>query len=197
MQICRQQSSCWICVKLPINNNRLIVENKDNEALQAQNPIVLYEDGTKPPYDVFWRTNPSTINGIMNINAQSPEQQFRFKFSRKELKKIMFGELNELNGISRYSDMYTRLYDPSGSKEERLVHDYNIRYGNGRFTVEDFPMLYSHFMMVKNHEMKDSDTFVAPSKQYTPEPDNSCNGLFIQVPRVDQEAYLKYMKTWA
>ena len=184
-------------VQLPINDNRTIIGSKNNEALQAQNPIVLYEDGTKPPYDVFWRTNPSTINGIMNVNAQSPEQQFRLKFSRKEFKKIMFGELNELNGISRYSDMYTRLYDPSGSKEERLVYDYNIRYGKDRFTVEDFPMLYSHFMMVKNHEMKDSDTFVAPSKQYTPEPDNSCNGLFIQVPRIDQEAFLKYMKTWA
>lgn len=98
--------------------------------------------------------------------------------------------INQLNGISRYSDMYTKLYDPSGSKEERLVHDYNIRYGN-QFTEKDFGMLYSHFMMMKNKELEDTDKFVEPTKLYKPEEDT--NMLFVYVPKIDQDAFMKYV----
>jgi hypothetical protein len=180
-------------VSLPDNSKRGNITGTTNGVPPKQNPIVLNADGTKPLYDVFWRTNPKQINGTTNMNACSPEQQLRLKIKRKDFKNLMF---TELNGVSRYSDVYTRLYDPSGSKEERLVHDYNIRYGKGRFTVEDFPMLYSHFMMVKNHEMKDSDIFIEPTSTYSPVSDDeySSNGLFQYIPRIDQQAYLEYMR---
>ena len=102
--------------------------------------------------------------------------------------------INQLNGISRYSDMYTRIYDPSGSKEERLVHDYNIKYGK-KFKTSDFGMLYSHFMMLKNHEIEDTDEFIKPTKSYAVPEDTSSNGLFTFVPRIDQEAYLNWLNS--
>ena len=180
-------------IPIPDNSERGRIIGEENGVPPKQNPIVLNSDGTKPLYDVFWRINPTSINGVPNINSHCPEQQLRIKFKREDFGKFM---ITELNGISRYSDMYTRLYDPSGSKEERLVHDYNIRYGKGRFKIKDFPMLYSHFMMVKNHEMRDSDTFVKPTKEYTLTNDNeySSNGLFMYIPKVDQPAYFEYMK---
>ena len=61
------------------------------------------------------------------------------------------------------------------------------------FSEKDFGMLYSHFMMMKNGEISDGDEFVEPTKTYTPEPDTSSNGLFVYVPEIDREAYLKYL----
>ena len=121
-----------------------------------------------------------------------PEKRMRLTM-KKEMGNIMCSRINSLNGISRYSDEYTRIYDPTGSKEERLVHDYNIKYGM-QFTEKDFGMLYSHFMMMKNGEIPDTDRFVEPTKTYEPEPDYSSNGLFIRVPEIDRDAYMKYLK---
>jgi replicative DNA helicase len=182
-------------VPLPDNNKRIpILEGAKEEVPQVQNPVVLYDDGTKPIYDVYWRTQPEKINNINNINALCPEKQLRAKFKRKEFVNIMNDMINQLNGISRYSDMYTRLYDPSGSKEERLAHDYSIKYGIN-FGTDDFDMLYSHFMMLKNGELQDTDEFVKPTKTYEQPEDNSSNGLFVFVPRIDQPAYLDYLDT--
>lgn len=182
-------------VPLPDNSKRVpILEGQKEEVLQEQNPVALYDDGTKPLYDVYWRTQPTKINGITNINAMCPEKQLRAKIKRKEFGNVMSNMINQLNGISRYSDMYTRLYDPSGSKEERLAHDYSIRYGI-KFDVKDFDMLYSHFMMLKNGEMEDTDKFIEPSKSYKQEEDMSSNGLFVYVPRIDQQAYLNYINS--
>jgi replicative DNA helicase len=183
-------------VQLPDNSKRRvpILEGQKEEVPQKQNPVALYDDGTKPLYDVYWRTQPQKINGINNINAMCPEKQLRAKFKRKEFANIMSDMINQLNGISRYSDMYTRLYDPSGSKEERLVHDYRIKYGK-EFTTNDFPMLYSHFMMLKNGEMQDTDEFIEPTKTYTQKEDMSSNGLFVYVPKIDQPAYLDYINS--
>ena len=110
----------------------------------------------------------------------------------------MSTKINSLNGISRYSDEYTRIYDPSGSKEERLAHDYNIKYGRkpgqpDAFGCGDFSMLYSHFMMMKNGEIPDTDQFIEPTKTYVQEEDCSSNGLFVRVPEIDRDAYLKYL----
>lgn len=179
-------------VKIPNNDNRKPIINKENEAPPVQNPIVLNKDGTKPIYDVYWRTNPETINGVVNLNAKCPERQLRAKLKKKEFANIMNSSINSLNGISRYSDEYTRIYDPTGSKEERLVHDYNIKYGTS-FSNSDFPMLYSHFMMMKNGEIPDTDNFVEPTKTYEPEPDTSSSGLFVFVPEIDRKAYLAYL----
>lgn len=179
-------------VKIPNNNNRKPIINEENEAPPVQNPIVLNKDGTKPIYDVYWRTNPETINGVVNLNAKCPERQLRAKLKKKEFANIMNSSINSLNGISRYSDEYTRIYDPTGSKEERLVHDYNIKYGTS-FSNSDFPMLYSHFMMMKNGEIPDTDNFVEPTKIYEPEPDTSSSGLFVFVPEIDRKAYLAYL----
>ena len=182
-------------VPLPDNSRRVpILEGQKEEVPQKQNPVALYDDGTKPLYDVYWRTQPQKINDINNINAMCPEKQLRAKFKRKEFANIMSDMINQLNGISRYSDMYTRLYDPSGSKEERLVHDYKIKYGK-EFTTNDFPMLYSHFMMLKNGEMQDTDEFIEPTKTYKQEEDMSSNGLFVYVPKIDQPAYLNYINS--
>lgn len=182
-------------VPLPDNSKRVpILEGQKEEVPQKQNPVALYDDGTKPLYDVYWRTQPQKINDINNINAMCPEKQLRAKFKRKEFANIMSDMINQLNGISRYSDMYTRLYDPSGSKEERLVHDYRIKYGK-EFTTNDFPMLYSHFMMLKNGEMQDTDEFIEPTKTYKQEEDTSSNGLFVYVPKIDQPAYLEYINS--
>ena len=49
-------------------------------------------------------------------------------------------------------------------------------------------------MMMKNGEIPDTDKFVKPTKTYVPEDDCSSNGLFIRVPDVDRDAYLKYLK---
>ena len=180
-------------VPLPDNSERIpILEGQKDEDLPKQNPVVLYDDGTKPLYDVYWRDQPAQINGVNNVNAMCPEKQLRVKFKRKEFKNIMSSMINELNGISRYSDMYTRLYDPAGSKEERLAHDYSIKYGKA-FTKDDFDMLYSHFMMLKNGELKDTDKFVKPTKTYKQEEDTSSNGLFVYVPKIDQRAFLDYL----
>lgn len=179
-------------VELPDNSNRMIISDK-TEVLQSQNPITLNSDGTRPLYDVYWRTNPKTINGVKNMNASSPEEQLRAKINRKEYCNLMNPKINSLNGISRYSDDYTRLYDPYGSKEERLVHDYNIKYGKDRFTVDDFNMLYSHFMMLKNGELRDTDEFIEPTKEYKPKEDTSSNGLFVYVPEIDHKAYFEYI----
>ena len=182
-------------VPLPDNSKRVpILEGQKEEVPQKQNPVALYDDGTKPLYDVYWRTQPQKINDINNINAMCPEKQLRAKLKRKEFANIMSDMINQLNGISRYSDMYTRLYDPSGSKEERLVHDYRIKYGK-EFTTNDFPMLYSHFMMLKNGEMQDTDEFIEPTKTYNQEEDMSSNGLFVYVPKIDQPAYLDYINS--
>ena len=182
-------------VSLPDNSKRVpILEGQKEEVPQKQNPVALYDDGTKPLYDVYWRTQPQKINDINNINAMCPEKQLRAKLKRKEFANIMSDMINQLNGISRYSDMYTRLYDPSGSKEERLVHDYRIKYGK-EFTTNDFPMLYSHFMMLKNGEMQDTDEFIEPTKTYKQEDDMSSNGLFVYVPKIDQPAYLDYINS--
>lgn len=184
-------------VELPNNDNRkpAIFEEENNEAPQVQNPIVLNSDGTKPIYDVYWRTNPKLINGQINLNAVSPERRMRI-LMKKAMGNVMNSKINSLNGISRYSDEYTRIYDPTGSKEERLAHDYNIKYGRcgqDMFTESDFSMLYSHFMMMKNGEIPDSDRFEEPTKTYEPEEDYSSNGLFIRVPEIDRDAYLKYL----
>ena len=179
-------------VKIPNNDNRKPIISQENEAPPVQNPIVLNKDGTKPIYDVYWRTNPETINGVVNLNAKCPERQLRAKLKKKEFANIMNSSINSLNGISRYSDEYTRIYDPTGSKEERLVHDYNIKYGTS-FSNSDFPMLYSHFMMMKNGEIPDTDNFVEPTKIYEPEPDTSSSGLFVFVPEIDRKAYLAYL----
>ena len=182
-------------VPLPDNSKRVpILEGQKEEVPQKQNPVALYDDGTKPLYDVYWRTQPQKINDINNINAMCPEKQLRAKLKRKEFANIMSDMINQLNGISRYSDMYTRLYDPSGSKEERLVHDYRIKYGK-EFTTDDFQMLYSHFMMLKNGEMQDTDEFIEPTKTYKQEEDMSSNGLFVYVPKIDQPAYLDYINS--
>lgn len=182
-------------IPLPDNSKRAPTEPllDGYEAPKASNPIVLNSDGTKPFYDTFWRTNPQFINGITNINGQCPEVQMR-TLKRKEMGNIMCTSINSLNGISRYSDDYTRLYDPKGSKEERLAHDYNIKY-NATFGESDFPMLYSHFMMMKNGEIPDTDKFVEPTKTYEVEPGLAYDGIFTFVPRIDHQAYMKYVKT--
>ena len=180
-------------VELPNNDNRkpTILEN-NSEVPQVQNPIVLNSDGTKPIYDVYWRTLPSIVNNVTNINAMCPEKRMRI-MKEKEMGNIMNNNINSLNGISRYSDEYTRIYDPTGCKEERLAHDYNIKYGMS-FTKDDFNMLYSHFMMMKNGEIPDGDRFIEPTKTYTPKEDCSSNGLFVRVPEIDQQAYITYLK---
>ena len=183
-------------VPIPDNTTRniynTILEDDENETPPMQSPVVLYDDGTKPLYDVFWRFQPKKIKGVSNCNAMCPEKQLRILVKKKEFGNIMNDKINQLNGISRYSDLYTKLYDPEGSKEERLAHDYNIKY-NMNFGTDDFSKLYSHFMMMKNKEIEDSDVFVEPTKTYTPEEDNTSNGLFMYVPKIDQEAYMKYL----
>ena len=183
-------------IEIPNNDDRKPSILGENEAPQLQNPIALNSDGTKPIYSVYWRLEPKLINGLPNLNAESPEQKLR-KSLGKGMSNIMSSTVNSLNGISRYSDEYTRLYDPTGSKEERLAHDYNIKYGHSGedlFTEKDFGMLYSHFMMMKNGEMPDMDKFVKPTKTYVQEDDCSSNGLFVRVPTIDQDAYMKYLR---
>lgn len=184
-------------VEIPNNDNRKPTILENDEAPQVQNPIVLNSDGTKPIYDVYWRTTDRLINNTINLNAYSPEERMRLTIE-KEMGNTMSSRINSLNGISRYSDEYTRIYDPSGSKEERLAHDYNIKYGRkpgqpDAFGVNDFSMLYSHFTMMKNGEIPDTDQFIEPTKTYVPEDDCSSNGLFIRVPEIDRDAYLKYL----
>lgn len=183
-------------IEIPNNDDRKPSILGENEAPQLQNPIALNSDGTKPIYSVYWRLEPKMINGLSNLNAESPEIKLR-KSLGKGMGNIMSSTVNSLNGISRYSDEYTRLYDPTGSKEERLAHDYNIKYGHSGedlFTEKDFGMLYSHFMMMKNGEMPDMDKFVKPTKTYVQEDDCSSNGLFVRVPTIDQDAYMKYLR---
>lgn len=180
-------------VDIPNNDNR----TPTNGAPQVQNPVVLNPDGTKPIYDIYWRSKPKLINNTKNLNACCPEERMRISM-KKGMGNIMSNKVNSLNGISRYSDEYTRIYDPAGSKEERLAHDYNIKYGRkvgqpDAFGIDDFSMLYSHFMMLKNGEIPDTDEFVEPTKTYEVEPDYSSNGLFIRVPEIDREAYLEYL----
>lgn len=173
-------------VNIP-DNSRRFNDNPDSKPA-AINPIVLYEDGTKPRYDVFWRTNPSTKNGIVNINGICPEKQLRFIIKKEQFKNVLDPMINSLNGISRYSDTYTKLYDPEGSKEERLAHDFSIKY-NRQFTEKDFPELYSHFVMLQNKEIPDSNIYEKQELKYKPEVES----VFIKVPNVDREALLKHL----
>ena len=183
-------------VPYPDNTQRTIIpmdENGQTNNEVQKNPIALYDDGTKPIYDVYWREQPEKINGIINVNAMCPEKQLRLKTQKKEFGDVMNSKINQLNGISRYSDLYTKLYDPAGSKEERLVHDYNIKYGD-QFTVNDFDMLYSHFMMLSNKEIEDTDEFIEPTKSYT-HIEEEQGSLFMFIPKIDQDAFNKYLKS--
>lgn len=196
---CKNVEGCEVdeSVEIPNNDNRKpTILEENTEVPKVQNPIVLNSDGTKPFYNVYWRDGSRLKNGIPNLDGSCPEDVLRV-VKKEEMGNIMSSSINSLNGISRYSDEYTRIYNPTGSKEERLAHDYNIKYGRNemdKFTEADFGMLYSHFMMMKNGEIPDTDKFVKPTKTYVPEDDCSSNGLFIRVPDVDRDAYLKYLK---
>ena len=90
----------------------------------------------------------------MNVDALPPEQQIRIRQNAKEV----IDNFNNpkpfiLPGPSRYSDEYTVIYDPYGSKEERLAHDYNLMYDK-QFTENEFWMLKEHLDKVKRHELK-------------------------------------------
>lgn len=183
-------------VPLPDNENRgepILAEKEYPAMMQSISMNALYDDGTKPFYNVNWRmAKKYGAYGVINQEALSPEEMFLKTFSVEERKDIMNSNINSLNGISRYSDYYTSLYDPTGSKEQRLANDYKIKYGM-EFTSKDFPMLYSHFMMLQNGEIEDTDNFVEPTKTYTPEtPLPSC---FLVVPPIDREAVLAYINS--
>lgn len=109
-----------------------------------QKPVVEYIDkkGIPTNYNPDWRNQPATINGNVNADSKTPEQQMRvrqlFNGGEKPISEFPIS-----GGPSRYSDCYTELYDPGGDKVERILRDFSIEYPEYNFTEKDFFRLYA------------------------------------------------------
>lgn len=162
-------------------------------------PIMpLYDNGMAPIYDPYWRCYAPTYEGSVVPFAMCPEQQIRAHYTDGQMGDILNPGINSLNGYSRYEDKYTVLYDENGSKEERIAHDYNIRYPDQNFTKDDYNELYTHFNLLKQGQLGDAKSYKRPEmiinykyplfKQVDP-----CGTLFVQVPEIDAKAYIEQL----
>lgn len=179
-------------VNIPDNSNRC-GNFIDIESTKVED-TVLNDDGTELDYNPNWRLEPKTIktsNGqeYNNVDSYPPEQQIRIRRIIKGFKDSKGHDIRELNGISRYSDLYTKLYDPEGSKEERMAYDYSMIYGMS-FTKEDYPYLRSHFVRSKQGIVDDNVLTVSPFI-----PLEEPTRVFVEVPEVDREAFDKYLSS--
>ena len=91
-----------------------------------------------------------------------------------------------LPGPSRYSDEYTLIYDPTGSKEERLAYDYNLMYDKN-FTEDQFWMLKDHLDRVKRKEISEDNLSFRPFYHVDK---NIIKNPFIKITAVERRASL-------
>lgn len=182
-------------VPLPNNNRygRFIEGIEETKIEPPKKNIVLNDDGTELDYNPNWRNEPKFIKApdgteYPNVDSYPPEQQIRIRRQVREFKDQSNRDIRELNGISRYSDLYTVLYDPNGSKEERLAYDYSMIYGMS-FVPEDYRLLRSHFVKSKAKMINDDTITVSPFV-YLESPTRS---VFVPIPRVDKQAFHEYL----
>jgi uncharacterized protein (UPF0297 family) len=118
-------------------------------------------------YNPNWRNEPEFkyvegLGNVKNVDSLPPEEQIKIRHNVKMAEEnIKNPKPVILPGPGRYTDEYTFIYDPNGSKEERLVRDYNNMYGT-RFVISDYIMLRDHLTRVRNHEQKEDDLRMNP-----------------------------------
>ena len=189
-------------VKIPDNSNRYketiipanIEPEKKEESTDTSKKTYLDENGKELGYNPNWRDEPEfkyvkDVGEIMNVDALPPEQQIRIRQNAKEV----IDNFNNpkpfiLPGPSRYSDEYTVIYDPYGSKEERLAHDYNLMYDK-QFTENEFWMLKEHLDKVKRHELKEEELKFSPFYHCEK---NIVSNPFIKINEVERRASLRH-----
>lgn len=164
-------------VKLPNNNSRCKEDNeiiprvsvkktrkKNNKSAEGYGVDDMISSN-ELEYNPNWRdlpkykSIPGVSDKILNVDALPPEQQIRLKRSINNNKKLP--ERLEIDGPSRYTDEYTLLYDPDGSKEERLAYDYNLMYGKN-FNESHFSILLTHLNRVKQGEISENVLELTP-----------------------------------
>ena len=190
-------------VKLPDNSDRCgkpkssepykPVKTKKKQEKKKKEVIYLDDNGIPLDYNPNWRNEPKYVymqgvGDVMNVDALPPEQQIRFRRNANVAMSNDKSKPIELQGYSRYSNEYTLLYDPDGSKEERMVYDYNMIYGEN-LTVNECPYIEEHIKRVKLG-INSTDTFDVPLFTEPPKPDTV--SLFLNLPnKVEREFYIK------
>lgn len=183
---------------IPANEDYKSIKNKDddnnkeNDENNKEKKIFLDENGKELPYNPNWRDEPKYkkvkgIGELFNVDSLPPEQQIRQRMNAKQaLDNLNNPSIINLPGPSRYSDEYTLIYDPTGSKEERLAYDYNLMYDKN-FTEDQFWMLKDHLDRVKRKEISEDDLSFRPfyhvDKNVTKNP-------FIKITAVERRASL-------
>ena len=134
--------------------------SKDEFGKYHDNNVYRDDNGRLLDYNPNWRDEPKFMGG-KNVDAETPEHQMRIRIQANASINNSKKMEEELYGISRYTDAYTDIYDPYGSKEERLAHDYNLVYGT-EFTPDEYWMLKEHFDKVKAGLLKEDQLVFSP-----------------------------------
>lgn len=133
-----------------------IAKESKNKKNNIDDQIKMFKDehGNEIDYNPNWMNEPKTkhVEGYgdyMNIDALPPEQQMRYRQKIREgYGSNVKTKFDPFPNISRYSDEYTYFYDPEGSKEERMIYDYNLLFGRD-FKQEDVPYIRNHINRCK------------------------------------------------
>lgn len=181
-------------VKLPNNNSRckddgIIPSLKKKEETKP----IINDAGEELMYNPNWRDLPEYkdvpgVGKVLNVDALPPEQQIRIrmKLGKKNVNEKL-PERIQIDGPSRYSDEYTDIYDPSGSKEERLAYDYNNMYGKN-FNTSHFPYLLDHLNKVKAGILNENNLEISPFVRV----ENTQRSMFVKVDSVEREVSLRH-----
>lgn len=172
------------------------IKEKDNneEKVENEKKVYLDENGKELAYNPNWRNEPEYkfvkgVGEVFNVDSLPPEQQIRRRKNAKEaLDNFNNPKPIELPGPSRYSDEYTFLYDPYGSKEERLAYDYNLMYDKN-YTPNEFWMLEDHLNRVKRGLIKEDDLRMRPFQHIDKK---VVKNPFIKVNAVDRRVLLEH-----
>lgn len=139
-----------------IKSSKQTIDSKYTKGKIGNMTVYYDETGKQLDYNPYWQSEPRYIevNGkkIINIDSLTPEEQIEKR--RQAGLLVNQPEVSIINTqqeecISRYSDEYTRLYDPATTKEERMISDYRLKFGLP-FTEQDLPNIKNHIEDCKN-----------------------------------------------
>ena len=176
---------------IPDNSNRC----KDNNIIpvsikRKEAPPIVDNEGNFLDYNPNWRELPERVEksgiSVINIDALPPEHQFRAR-RKIQMNTERMPERIVPDGPSRYTDEYTFIYDPYGSKEERLAYDYNMMY-NKNFTEADYPMLLQHLNAVKAGRIDENILELSPYVHIEEE----VHPLSVKIPEIEREVSLRH-----
>lgn len=191
-------------VEVPDNSNRCKetiipasytpIKTKKEDQPKNEKKVYLDENGKELGYNPNWRDEPKykyvkNVGEMFNVDSLPPEQQIRYRQNAKEaIDNFNNPKPITIPGPSRYSDEYTVIYDPYGSKEERLAHDYNLMY-NKNFTENEYWMLKDHLDRVKRKEIDEDNLSFRPFCHY-----DKCIVInpFITINEIERRASLRH-----